>query len=209
MALGARAALSTVGRTPAGMPVSDQYVKLQEEREHRQRLEKDRRRRKKKDKDKRGKPRRHSSLHTESDEDIAPAQRVDIVTEEMPEVGPLGPRRAGSGFPPRAGVPRAPPPLPGPRSGGPSRHWRSRGAPGIPTSCLRSARGGGGLHRPRGARAGRTGCAFSLPSERSPQRRGRQRPQRPLQGPGRRPGQVSTGAEPGRPVSCVPVKCSL
>ncbi|XP_078299813.1 AP-3 complex subunit delta-1 isoform X1 [Panthera onca] len=68
-----------------GMPVSDQYVKLQEEREHRQRLEKDRRRRKKKDKDKRGKPRRHSSLHTESDEDIAPAQRVDIVTEEMPE----------------------------------------------------------------------------------------------------------------------------
>ncbi|XP_049495504.1 AP-3 complex subunit delta-1 isoform X1 [Panthera uncia] len=67
-----------------GMPVSDQYVKLQEEREHRQRLEKDRRRRKK-DKDKRGKPRRHSSLHTESDEDIAPAQRVDIVTEEMPE----------------------------------------------------------------------------------------------------------------------------
>uniref|UniRef100_A0ABI8ASX2 AP-3 complex subunit delta domain-containing protein n=1 Tax=Felis catus TaxID=9685 RepID=A0ABI8ASX2_FELCA len=68
-----------------GMPVSDQYVKLQEEREHRQRPEKDRRRRKKKDKDKRGKPRRHSSLHTESDEDIAPAQRVDIVTEEMPE----------------------------------------------------------------------------------------------------------------------------
>ncbi|XP_042833563.1 AP-3 complex subunit delta-1 isoform X1 [Panthera tigris] len=68
-----------------GMPVSDQYVKLQEEREHRQRLEKDRRRRKKKDKDKRGKPRRHSSLHTESDEDMAPAQRVDIVTEEMPE----------------------------------------------------------------------------------------------------------------------------
>ncbi|XP_047704965.1 AP-3 complex subunit delta-1 isoform X1 [Prionailurus viverrinus] len=68
-----------------GMPVSDQYVKLQEERDHRQRLEKDRRRRKKRDKDKRGKPRRHSSLHTESDEDIAPAQRVDIVTEEMPE----------------------------------------------------------------------------------------------------------------------------
>ena len=113
MALGARAALSTVGRTPAGMPVSDQYVKLQEEREHRQRPEKDRRRRKKKDKDKRGKPRRHSSLHTESDEDIAPAQRVDIVTEEMPEVGPPGPRRAGSGSPPRAGIPRAPVPLRG------------------------------------------------------------------------------------------------
>ncbi|XP_043441961.1 AP-3 complex subunit delta-1 isoform X1 [Prionailurus bengalensis] len=68
-----------------GMPVSDQYAKLQEERDHRQRLEKDRRRRKKRDKDKRGQPRRHGSLHTESDEDIAPAQRVDIVTEEMPE----------------------------------------------------------------------------------------------------------------------------
>ncbi|XP_040485610.1 AP-3 complex subunit delta-1 isoform X3 [Ursus maritimus] len=67
-----------------GMPVSDQYVKLEEERRHRQRLEKDRKK-KKKDKEKKGKPRRHSSLHTESDEDIAPAQQVDIVTEEMPE----------------------------------------------------------------------------------------------------------------------------
>ncbi|XP_029771729.1 AP-3 complex subunit delta-1 isoform X2 [Suricata suricatta] len=68
-----------------GMPVSDQYVKLEEERKHRQRLEKDRRRKKKKDKDQKGRPRRHSMLHTESDEDVAPAQRVDIVTEEMPE----------------------------------------------------------------------------------------------------------------------------
>uniref|UniRef100_A0A452SRB4 AP-3 complex subunit delta-1 n=1 Tax=Ursus americanus TaxID=9643 RepID=A0A452SRB4_URSAM len=68
-----------------GMPVSDQYVKLEEERRHRQRLEKDRKKKKKKDKEKKGKPRRHSSLHTESDEDIAPAQQVDIVTEEMPE----------------------------------------------------------------------------------------------------------------------------
>ncbi|EFB22865.1 hypothetical protein PANDA_015532, partial [Ailuropoda melanoleuca] len=67
------------------MPVSDQYVKLEEERRHRQRLEKDRKKKKKKDKEKKGKPRRHSSLHTESDEDIAPAQQVDIVTEEMPE----------------------------------------------------------------------------------------------------------------------------
>uniref|UniRef100_A0A452SRB9 AP-3 complex subunit delta n=1 Tax=Ursus americanus TaxID=9643 RepID=A0A452SRB9_URSAM len=48
-------------------------------------LEKDRKKKKKKDKEKKGKPRRHSSLHTESDEDIAPAQQVDIVTEEMPE----------------------------------------------------------------------------------------------------------------------------
>lgn len=75
---------------PTGMPVSDQYVKLEEERRHRQRLEKDRKKKKKKDKEKKGKPRRHSSLHTESDEDIAPAQQVDIVTEEMPEVSPRG-----------------------------------------------------------------------------------------------------------------------
>lgn len=69
---------------PAGLPTSEQYVKLEEERRHQQRLEKDRR--KKKRKEKKGKPRRHSSLHTESDEDIAPAQQVDIITEEMPEV---------------------------------------------------------------------------------------------------------------------------
>uniref|UniRef100_H0XB34 AP-3 complex subunit delta n=1 Tax=Otolemur garnettii TaxID=30611 RepID=H0XB34_OTOGA len=67
-----------------GLPLSDQYVKLEEERRHRQKLEKDKRRRKKKDKEKKGK-RRHSSLPTESDEDIAPAQQVDIITEEMPE----------------------------------------------------------------------------------------------------------------------------
>lgn len=70
--------------------MSDQYGKLEEERRHRQRLEKDRKKKKKKDKEKKGKPRRHGSLHTESDEDIAPAQQVDIVTEEMPEVSPVG-----------------------------------------------------------------------------------------------------------------------
>uniref|UniRef100_F6TMA6 AP-3 complex subunit delta-1 n=1 Tax=Equus caballus TaxID=9796 RepID=F6TMA6_HORSE len=64
-----------------GLPMSDQYVKLEEERRHRQRLEKDKRKKKKKEKQ----ARRHSALHTESDEDIAPAQQVDIVTEEMPE----------------------------------------------------------------------------------------------------------------------------
>uniref|UniRef100_A0A8C4MXD4 Adaptor related protein complex 3 subunit delta 1 n=1 Tax=Equus asinus asinus TaxID=83772 RepID=A0A8C4MXD4_EQUAS len=64
------------------LKVPDQYVKLEEERRHRQRLEKDKRKKKKKEK---GRPRRHSALHTESDEDIAPAQQVDIVTEEMPE----------------------------------------------------------------------------------------------------------------------------
>ncbi|XP_075400815.1 AP-3 complex subunit delta-1 [Tenrec ecaudatus] len=69
-----------------GMPASDQYVKLEQERRHRQRLEKDRKRKKqKKEKRREGRHRRHSSLHTESDEDIAPAQQVDIVTEEMPE----------------------------------------------------------------------------------------------------------------------------
>ncbi|KAM9730905.1 AP-3 complex subunit delta-1 isoform 2-T2 [Dama dama] len=67
-----------------GMPLSDQYVKLEEERRHRQRLEKDKRKKKKRERERRG-TRRHSSLHTESDEDIAPAQRVDIITEEMPE----------------------------------------------------------------------------------------------------------------------------
>lgn len=70
---------------PTGMPLSDQYVKLEEERRHRQRLEKDKRKKKTRERERRG-TRRHSSLHTESDEDIAPAQRVDIVTEEMPEV---------------------------------------------------------------------------------------------------------------------------
>ncbi|XP_060641119.2 AP-3 complex subunit delta-1 isoform X1 [Anolis sagrei] len=67
-----------------GLPVSDQYVKLEEERRHQQKLEKDKKKKKQK-KEKRGKGRRHPSLHTESDEDIAPAQHVDIITEEMPE----------------------------------------------------------------------------------------------------------------------------
>ncbi|XP_061456630.1 AP-3 complex subunit delta-1 isoform X2 [Rhineura floridana] len=70
-----------------GMPVSDQYVKLEEERRHQQRVEKEKKKKKqRKEKEKRGKHhRRHNSLHTESDEDIAPAQHVDIITEEMPE----------------------------------------------------------------------------------------------------------------------------
>ncbi|XP_042335820.1 AP-3 complex subunit delta-1 isoform X1 [Sceloporus undulatus] len=67
-----------------GLPVSDQYVKLEEERRHQQKIEKDKKKKKQK-KEKRGKSRRHPSLHTESDEDIAPAQHVDIITEEMPE----------------------------------------------------------------------------------------------------------------------------
>uniref|UniRef100_A0A8C5PFS7 AP-3 complex subunit delta-1 n=1 Tax=Leptobrachium leishanense TaxID=445787 RepID=A0A8C5PFS7_9ANUR len=65
-----------------GLPMSDQYVKLEEERRSKQRQEKDKKRKKEK---KGGKTKRHRSLHTESDEDITPAQHVDIVTEEMPE----------------------------------------------------------------------------------------------------------------------------
>ncbi|OCU00564.1 AP-3 complex subunit delta-1 [Xenopus laevis] len=67
-----------------GLPISDQYVKLEEERRSKQRQEKDKKKRKEKDK-KGSKTRRHRSLHTESDEDITPAQHVDIITEEMPE----------------------------------------------------------------------------------------------------------------------------
>lgn len=70
-----------------GLPMSEQYVKLEEERRQQQRLEKDKRRRRRKERAPRGKTKapRHSSAPTESDEDIAPAQQVDIVTEEMPE----------------------------------------------------------------------------------------------------------------------------
>ncbi|KAM9330592.1 AP-3 complex subunit delta-1 [Gastrophryne carolinensis] len=67
-----------------GLPLSDQYVKLEEERRTKQRQEKDKKRKKIKEK-KSGKARRHESFHTESDEDIAPAHQVDIITEEMPE----------------------------------------------------------------------------------------------------------------------------
>ncbi|XP_009459933.1 PREDICTED: AP-3 complex subunit delta-1 [Nipponia nippon] len=59
-------------------------VKLEEERRHKQKLEKDKKKKKQK-KEKRGKHHRHNSLHTESEEDIAPAHHVDIITEEMPE----------------------------------------------------------------------------------------------------------------------------
>ncbi|XP_047386131.1 AP-3 complex subunit delta-1 [Sciurus carolinensis] len=70
-----------------GLPTSDQYVKLEEERRHRQRLEKDKKKKRKREREreKKGKHRRQRSLPTESEEDIAPAQQVDIVTEEMPE----------------------------------------------------------------------------------------------------------------------------
>ncbi|KAM3876027.1 AP-3 complex subunit delta-1 isoform 2-T2 [Diretmus argenteus] len=68
-----------------GLPMSDQYVKLEEERRQKERAEK-----KKKDKKKRkekrtgGRGKRRDS-GPESEEDITPAHMVDIVTEEMPE----------------------------------------------------------------------------------------------------------------------------
>ncbi|XP_071261939.1 AP-3 complex subunit delta-1-like isoform X4 [Salvelinus alpinus] len=65
-----------------GMPMSDQYVKLEEERREKNKAD-----RKKKDKKKRrekGRQRRGDS-GPESEEDITPAHMVDIVTEEMPE----------------------------------------------------------------------------------------------------------------------------
>ncbi|XP_067824413.1 AP-3 complex subunit delta-1 isoform X2 [Heptranchias perlo] len=63
--------------------VPDQYLKLEEERRQKQKQDREKKKRKQK-KDKKGK-RRHDSLHTESDEDIAPVHHVDIITEEMPE----------------------------------------------------------------------------------------------------------------------------
>eukprot|EP00062_Callorhinchus_milii_P013505 gi/632961682/ref/XP_007896896.1/ PREDICTED: AP-3 complex subunit delta-1 [Callorhinchus milii] len=72
--------LSVPLRVP-GMPLSDQYLKLEEERQ--QKIDREKRKKKQK-KDKKGK-RRHDSHHTESDEDIAPVHHVDIITEEMPE----------------------------------------------------------------------------------------------------------------------------
>uniref|UniRef100_A0A8C8JE75 AP-3 complex subunit delta-1 n=1 Tax=Oncorhynchus tshawytscha TaxID=74940 RepID=A0A8C8JE75_ONCTS len=68
-----------------GMPMSDQYVKLEEERRERNKADK----KKKKDKKKREKGekghRRRGDSGPESEEDITPAHMVDIVTEEMPE----------------------------------------------------------------------------------------------------------------------------
>lgn len=67
------------------MPMSDQYVKLEEERRQKQKADKKKKEKKKK-REKRGKGRKGDS-GPESEEDIAPAHHVDIVTEEMPEVG--------------------------------------------------------------------------------------------------------------------------
>ncbi|KAJ8271099.1 hypothetical protein GJAV_G00122740 [Gymnothorax javanicus] len=66
-----------------GMSTSDQYVKMEEERWQKHKAEKKKKEKKKK-REKRGRGRRGDS-GPESEEDIAPAHMVDIVTEEMPE----------------------------------------------------------------------------------------------------------------------------
>ncbi|XP_010774768.1 AP-3 complex subunit delta-1-like isoform X2 [Notothenia coriiceps] len=65
--------------------MSDQYVKLEEERRQKDRADK-KKKEKKKRKEKRGggRGKKHDS-GPESEEDITPAHMVDIVTEEMPE----------------------------------------------------------------------------------------------------------------------------
>lgn len=65
--------------------MSDQYVKLEEERRQKDKADKKKKDKKKK-REKRGKGKKADS-GPESEEDITPAQQVDIVTEEMPEVG--------------------------------------------------------------------------------------------------------------------------
>ncbi|KAJ8277250.1 hypothetical protein GJAV_G00073100 [Gymnothorax javanicus] len=66
-----------------GMPMSDQYLKLEEERRQKERADRKKKEKKKK-REKRSRGRRGDS-GPESEEDITPAHMVDIVTEEMPE----------------------------------------------------------------------------------------------------------------------------
>uniref|UniRef100_A0A3Q0RCR1 AP-3 complex subunit delta-1 n=1 Tax=Amphilophus citrinellus TaxID=61819 RepID=A0A3Q0RCR1_AMPCI len=67
-----------------GLPMSDQYVKLEEERRQKERAEKKKKEKKKRKEKRSGRGRKHDS-GPESEEDITPAHVVDIVTEEMPE----------------------------------------------------------------------------------------------------------------------------
>ncbi|XP_056459935.1 AP-3 complex subunit delta-1 isoform X1 [Gadus chalcogrammus] len=67
-----------------GLPMSDQYVKLEEERRQKDRADK-KKKEKKKRKEKGGGRRGKRDSGPESEEDITPAHMVDIVTEEMPE----------------------------------------------------------------------------------------------------------------------------
>uniref|UniRef100_A0A4W6G5X8 AP-3 complex subunit delta-1 n=1 Tax=Lates calcarifer TaxID=8187 RepID=A0A4W6G5X8_LATCA len=68
-----------------GLPMSDQYVKLEEERRQKERAEKKKKEKKKRKEKRSGRGKKHDS-GPESEEDITPAHMVDIVTEEMPEV---------------------------------------------------------------------------------------------------------------------------
>uniref|UniRef100_A0A3B4Z7L1 AP-3 complex subunit delta-1 n=1 Tax=Stegastes partitus TaxID=144197 RepID=A0A3B4Z7L1_9TELE len=68
-----------------GLPMSDQYVKLEEERRQKERAEKKKKEKKKRKEKRSGRGKKHDS-GPESEEDITPAHQVDIVTEEMPEV---------------------------------------------------------------------------------------------------------------------------
>uniref|UniRef100_A0A8D3AA12 AP-3 complex subunit delta-1 n=1 Tax=Scophthalmus maximus TaxID=52904 RepID=A0A8D3AA12_SCOMX len=67
-----------------GLPMSDQYVKLEEERRQKQRVEKKKKEKKKRKEKHSGRGKKRDS-GPESEEDITPAHMVDIVTEEMPE----------------------------------------------------------------------------------------------------------------------------
>ena len=69
----------------SGLPLSDQYVKMEEERRQKDKDDKKKKEKKRK-REKRGRGRQVDS-GPESEEDITPAQQVDIMTEEMPEVG--------------------------------------------------------------------------------------------------------------------------
>ncbi|KAM9762580.1 AP-3 complex subunit delta-1 isoform 2-T2 [Menidia menidia] len=73
----------TVPLKVPGLPMSDQYVKLEEERRQKERAKKKKDKKKRKEK-RSGRGRKHDS-GPESEEDITPAHLVDIVTEEMPE----------------------------------------------------------------------------------------------------------------------------
>ncbi|XP_029005396.1 AP-3 complex subunit delta-1 isoform X5 [Betta splendens] len=67
-----------------GLPMSDQYVKLEEERRQKERAEKKKKDKKKRKEKRSGRGKKRDSA-PESEEDITPAHMVDIVTEEMPE----------------------------------------------------------------------------------------------------------------------------
>ncbi|KAK0132066.1 AP-3 complex subunit delta-1 [Merluccius polli] len=67
-----------------GLPMSDQYVKLEEERRQKERADKKKKEKKKRKEKRSGRGKRQGS-GPESEEDITPAHMVDIVTEEMPE----------------------------------------------------------------------------------------------------------------------------